>query len=231
MSDLDDLDTLVRQGDPDRWLSSRFIDDARARADVIALYAFDRELARARRAASSPLLAEMRLTWWSEALDEIYGARSVRRHPTALALAEAVHSHALQREPLEAMIEARIEALEAQTLDADDAVRWADAVGGSATALAARMLDAATSPDSTAAAGRAWGLTLLVRSGRAELGAVGEALRSALAEAGRATRGLSVAAFPAVAHVALARRDLAGRTPSDLAKRLHLLAAMLRGRV
>ena len=78
----------MRRVDPDRWLSSRFIADPSARADVIALYAYDHELARAPRVASNPLLGEIRLTWWREALDEIYGEnRPVRAHPGAQALA------------------------------------------------------------------------------------------------------------------------------------------------
>jgi phytoene synthase len=85
-----DLDALIRRVDPDRWLSSRFIGQAAARADVIALYAFDYELARAPRVASNALLGEMRLTWWREALDEIFEGRAVRQHPAAQALAAAV---------------------------------------------------------------------------------------------------------------------------------------------
>ena len=56
----DDLDALIRRVDPDRWLSSRFVADVEVRADVIAVYAFDHELARAPRVtthlvqASSP---------------------------------------------------------------------------------------------------------------------------------------------------------------------------------
>ena len=101
----DDLDDLIRRVDPDRWLTSRFVGDAAARGDLIALYAYDHELARARRVASNPLMAEIRLTWWREALDEIYEGRPVRRHPAAEALAAAVRRRSLPRAPLEAMIE------------------------------------------------------------------------------------------------------------------------------
>ena len=38
------LDQQVRDADLDRWLSSRLVSDARARADLIALYAFEAEL-------------------------------------------------------------------------------------------------------------------------------------------------------------------------------------------
>src|SRR5215471_7113258 len=94
---LDDLDELVRRTDPDRWLSSRFIGAPGARADVIALYAYDHELARAPKVTSNALLGEIRLTWWREALDEIFAGKAVRRHPTAEALAAAVARHALPR--------------------------------------------------------------------------------------------------------------------------------------
>jgi phytoene synthase len=61
-----DLDAQVRAADPDRWLSSRFVADQQARADLIALYAFEAELASIPAKVSQPLLAEMRLTWWAE---------------------------------------------------------------------------------------------------------------------------------------------------------------------
>src|SRR4051812_38053342 len=93
--DFGDLDAQMRRVDPDRWLSSRFIGAAEARADVIAIYAFDHELARAPRVASNPLLGEMRLTWWREALEEIFEDRPVRQHPAAQALAGAVARHRL----------------------------------------------------------------------------------------------------------------------------------------
>src|SRR3954470_7794356 len=86
----EDLDGLIRRVDPDRWLSSRFIGEPGARADVIALYAFDHELARAPKVASNALLGEMRLTWWREALEEIFENRPVRQHPAAQALAGVV---------------------------------------------------------------------------------------------------------------------------------------------
>src|ERR1051326_3314472 len=102
-----DLDELVRRNDPDRWLSSRFIGAHDARADVIALYAYDQELARAPRVTSNALVGEMRLTWRREALDEIFAGKPVRRPPTAEALSAAVVRRGLPREPLEAMIDAR----------------------------------------------------------------------------------------------------------------------------
>jgi phytoene synthase len=227
----EDLDGLIRRVDPDRWLTSRFIGDPSARADVIALYAYDYELARARRAASTPLLAEIRLTWWREVLDQIYGETPVRRHPTAQALAGVVARRALPRALLEAMIDGQIEALELAAFDAAAAVAWADAVQGSAARAAALILHPAGKAALTAAAGRAWGLALLRRAGLAPAEAVAGPLRAALDEAAAAARSLSPAALPAALPARLARFDLAGRPAGPLAKRLSLLAAVLGGQV
>ena len=59
MAEDQDLDALVRRTDPDRWLSSRFIEAEGRRADVVAIYAYDYELARAPKVASNALLGEI----------------------------------------------------------------------------------------------------------------------------------------------------------------------------
>src|SRR6185503_2851534 len=118
----DDLDALIRRVDPDRWMSSRFVTHAQVRADLIALYAFDHELARAPRVASNPLIGEIRLTWWREALDEIFEGRPVRHHPTAEALARAVARRGLARASLESMIDARYRELDATPMDEKEAL-------------------------------------------------------------------------------------------------------------
>jgi len=226
-----DLDAQIRRVDPDRWLTSRFIADPAVRADVIALYAFDHELARAPRAASTALLAEIRLTWWREVLDEIFAGGAARRHPVAEALGEAVRRRDLQRAPLEAMIDGQIEALDLTDLDPAAAQAWADAVQGSAACLAATILDPASPSEPAAVAGRAWGLALLRRSGHAGDAVVLPLLRSALGDARQLAGTLSVAALPAALPARLARFDLAGRQPGPLAKRLSLILATATGRL
>lgn len=225
----DDLDGLVRRVDPDRWLTSRFVADPAARADVVALYAFDHELARARRAASTPLLAEIRLTWWREVLAQIFAQQPVRRHPVAEALAAAVRRHALPRTLLEAMIDGQVAALDFPALDPPQALAWADAVEGSAARLAAAVLDASADAEAAALAGRAWGLALLLRAGTAPRDAVEAPLRDALAALRR--RNLGVAVLPALLPARLSRFDLACREPGPLGKRLSLVAASVTGRV
>ena len=227
----EDLDGLVRRVDPDRWLASRFIADPAARADVVALYAFDHELARARRVASEPLLAEIRLTWWEEAVGEAFGAGPVRHHPTAEVLAEVIRRRALPRAPFEAMMAAYLEAAEAPELDGVRAGRWAKGAQGSLAVLAARMLDPVAPAEAAAPAGCAWGLALLLRAGRVGREAAAPALVNALAEARRAASSLGVAAFPAALPARLARFDLEGRQPGQLAKRLSLVWASATGRI
>jgi phytoene synthase len=210
-----DLDSAVRKADPERWLASRFIGDGQARADVLAIYAYDHELERAGRVTSNALLAEIRLTWWSEVLDEIFSGRPVRRHPVACALADTVRRHGHARAPLDAMIDARIEPLV-------DPMRWADAVGGSATLLAARTLDPNVDPAPAAMAGRVWGLLSLIRTGRPSLDIAGP-----LRQARQAARRVGVTAFPAIACATLAR----AQNPSPLEIRVRLLVAVLSGRL
>ncbi len=227
----EDLDQLIRRVDPDRWLTSRFIADQGARTDVLALYAYDHELARALKAASTPLLAEIRLTWWREALDEMFGGRPVRRHPVAEALADAVRRWDLPRVPLEAMIDGQIEAVEVERFDEATAIAWADAVEGSAARLALAILDAGAAPAAAAPAGRVWGLALLLRSGRASVESIAAPLRQSLSEARIAARGLSVAALPAALPARLARFDLRSGGAGPVRRRLSLLSASLSGRV
>jgi phytoene synthase len=218
-----DLDDLIRRTDPDRWLSSRFIGDMAARADVVALYAFDHELARAPKVTSNALPGEIRLTWWREALDEIFGGKTVRRHPTAEALAAAVARRDLTREGLETMIDARYRELDPQPMGEAQALDWARDTGGAAAQLAAQILDPSTDSKMAIAGGSAWSLAKRLDASpdlRPTFLRVIHAARSA-------SRALSVQAFPAVAHAALAGRP----AKNDFARRLRLTIAVARGKV
>jgi len=223
MSEDADLDELVRRADPDRWLSSRFIGDASARADVIALYAYDHELARAPKVTSNALMGEIRLTWWREALDEIFEGRAVRRHPTAEALAAAVGRRGLARPPLEAMIDARYRELDPAPMGEAEVLDWARDTGGLSAQLAAGILDPATDAKMALAGGSAWALGKRL----AETPELRPTFLKVIHAARSASRQLSVAAFPAVAHAALAGRPAS----NDFARRLRLTIAVARGKI
>lgn len=218
-----DLDAMVRRADPDRWLSSRFVGDLAARADIVTLYAFDHELARAPRVASNPLIGEIRLTWWREALDEIYEDRPVRRHPTAQAVAEMSRRRNVPRLLLETLIDARFRELDPSPMSEADLLDWARDSGGVVAQIAVLILDPQADGNLALAGGTAWALGLRLQ-GRPELRTtflrVVHAARSAC-------KALSVAAFPAVAHAALAGRP----STNDFARRLRLTAAVARGKI
>ena len=222
-----DLDAQTHRVDPDRWLSSRFIADPAARADVIAIYAFDHELGRAPKVATNALMGEIRLTWWREVLDEAYGGRPVRHHPTAQGLAAAIARRGLPREPLETMVEARYRELDPAPMNLADALEWATGTGGAAAQAAALALDPSADLGKAAKAGEAWAIGRLISTAGME----GDAAQAALAEALAAGQGVSVAAFPAVAHATLARLRAGGRQASELETRARLLWAVLRGRL
>lgn len=224
---LEDLEASLSRSDPDRWLSSRFAAGAEARRALAALYAFDNELGRAPRAASTPLVAEMRLAWWREVLEEIAADRAVRRHPVALALADAVQAYGLDLVLLEGLVDARLRELESRPMTLEEALEWAEGTGGGCARLAAAILDPSCDPSAAAAGGSAWSIGRLILTA----GLSPEAAREALDARLVAARGVTPAAFPAVAHAALARARARGRRPSPLGDRLRLMRAVLTGRV
>jgi phytoene synthase len=234
------LDDTVRRADPDRWLASRFITDAQARSDVVALYAFNNELARIAESVHEPLMGEIRLTWWREALDEVFAGGAVRRHPVVEAIGAVVRRRGLSRAPLEAMVEARYSDLEPEAFSDDAALDgYIDATAGAVMALAIAVT-AGVDAEAVRPAARAWGLAGLLRlrmAGVARLPdrwtgeAVALAVRTALSAARPAIAHLPVSAFPCLAYATLARPYAMGRTPSDLEKRLRLTTAVVTGRV
>ena len=58
---------IVRQRDPDRYLSDLFA-PPEARRGLFALHAFNAEVARVRDAVSEPMPGEIRLQWWRDAI-------------------------------------------------------------------------------------------------------------------------------------------------------------------
>ncbi len=84
--DADDAycDALLRRDDRDRWLACLFAPPA-VRRHWHALYAFNLEVARIREVVSEPLLGEIRLQWWRDALEETR-SEDVQANPVASAL-------------------------------------------------------------------------------------------------------------------------------------------------
>ena len=79
---LGECDSLLQSHDPDRWLACRFI-PVRHRAALVALYAFNADVARIRSVISEPLAGEMRLQYWRDVLN---GPDQDHANPLASAL-------------------------------------------------------------------------------------------------------------------------------------------------
>jgi len=210
---------LVRAGDKDRFLANLFA-PADKRPHLMALHAFDLEIARVREAVSEPRLGEIRLQWWLDTLDGIYAGEPVA-HPVAEALARAIEIGSLPKEALRNLILARrFDLYDDPMPSLADLEGYLGETQSALIQIAALILAGPAAQAAAAAAGLAgvaWGLAGLLRarpihSARGqnylppELDAAG-AIRHArrrLAEA-RALRGtIPAAALPAFLPVSLA---------------------------
>ena len=230
-ADEGDLEAHVRRRDPDRWLSSRFAGDAHARADLLALYALDREFVRIPRAVSDPFMGEIRFTWWREALAEIDAGAPPRQHPLLEMLADLARRRGLVLVELEPVLDLHMRALDPAPFADETAVAdWLEGAASLAGA-AVRILDPAADPGLAAKAAQAWTLARTELDERISFEPSRlDALHARLLSEARAdVRRLSPAAFPAVAHAALARRR--SDRPGDLQARLRLVLAMATGRI
>ena len=102
---------LVRGADRDRFLAALFAPEP-ARRDLLALLAFDHELARTRAVTREPMLARIRLEWWREAVAESAGTGKPRAQPVVESLSETVRRRKLAPASLVALIDAREEEIE-----------------------------------------------------------------------------------------------------------------------
>lgn len=136
------------------------------RGALIALAAFNLEIARIRESVSEPMLGEIRLQWWREALEGI-GAGAPRRHSVVLALADAVSRHGLSLDRMARMIEARAFDLEdRQPADLAELIAYAGDTSGELSCLALEALGVGEAPALEAghALGVAWALVGLIRA-------------------------------------------------------------------
>jgi phytoene synthase len=246
------LDARIRRLDPDRWLASRFVADGQVRADVIAVYALNDELARIGETVTQPLIGEIRLAWWRDRIDDLVSGRPVPAQPTLQALSAPIAEGRLPQSLFEALIEARhLDLDESPFADSGALARYLDGTAGAVMGLAARSLSPEAPLTAVIQAGRAWGMAGLYRA-RAhwtarnrrwtppDWGELDEAglrdrvrseVESALAAARRDAKALPVGAFPAVAYATLAAPYARGQAPGEVEKRLRLLWATATGRL
>ena len=160
------LAAVLRRHDRERFLTTLFAPSDR-RPALIALYAFNFEIAKTREVVREPLLGRMRLQWWREVIDTIYRGGPVRPHEVALPLAEAIRRGDLTRYHFDRLIEAReadLEETPPPTLGALEA--YAEDSSGRLVRLALEILGIRDGAAHEAGrhVGLAWALSGLVRS-------------------------------------------------------------------
>jgi len=156
------LDEL-RAHDHDRFLTLLFAPAAQ-RPALIALYAFNLEIARVAETVTEPMMGHIRLQWWRETLEGIPKGET-RGHAAAIALLEA---KAFSIDGLSAIADARERDLSEDVFeDMEQLEAYADATSSALMQLAAQALDtgkADSASDAIRHAGVAYALTGLLRA-------------------------------------------------------------------
>ena len=220
------FDNLLAKADPDRRLAALFAPPEQ-RERLYALYAFNHELGRIADATSESLIGEMKLTWWRDAVADLYAdPPQPRRHDVTEALAGLIGR--LPVGELQALVDARFEDISARPFETlDDVLDYVDATAVRLMRLGSIACEAEIEPALLVVAGRAWGLTGLLRAfphrasiGRAPVG--GDALGEAGATPAMLAQGLGAekvaeARRPVVDAARDAARDLdaAGAMPPE----------------
>jgi phytoene synthase len=101
----DAVRAAARRGEPDRYLAA-LLAPANVRGDLAALAAFSAELARIVQIVSEPMVGEIRLQWWRDALETMARGESAA-HPVADALGGAMRRHHLPPALVQSLVDAR----------------------------------------------------------------------------------------------------------------------------
>ncbi len=147
---------IVEKGDPDRFLATMAAPVA-ARRILFPIYAFNVEVARAPWASQEPIIAEMRLQWWADALEEIASGAPVRRHEVASALAEVLDAEGAKT--LNACVDARRIEAHREAFETRDALRsYLEQTGGALHVAVTRALGGSEVEERAQSVGTALGL-------------------------------------------------------------------------
>ncbi|MFO7758835.1 MAG: squalene/phytoene synthase family protein [Roseovarius sp.] len=129
---------MVRRADPSRFHATMAAPVA-ARPVLFPIYAFNIEVARAPWVTQEPMIAEMRLQWWRDALEQIRSGGGARRHEVVTPLARVLDAEAIDL--LDALIAARRCDTERAPFESDADFRdYIAATSGNLMRVAARAL-------------------------------------------------------------------------------------------
>ncbi len=132
---------IVERGDPLRFRTAMMAPVAQ-RAALFALYAFNVEVSRAPWVTNEAMIAEMRLQWWRDVLEEIANGGTVRRHEVATPLAQIITPE--QAKLLDELVAARRWDIYRDPFeDAADLDRYINQTAGNLMVVGAALLEPA----------------------------------------------------------------------------------------
>lgn len=208
-------------------LACAFIPEADKRADVLVLFAFLETLRDIPERVSDPLMGEIRLRWWFEAIEEIEQGRAVRYHPLTEALKAIIERYQLSPQDFFNLIEGQMLLLDKGPLMIKDALSVVDRGEGILFRIAAQILGESTDLTDTA---RLSGMAH-IKAARGLSDAGDMEFAHLKREAVKVSKGLPVAVMPLVLPATLAGDLWHGRTIGPLAKRLRLFWAFITGQI
>lgn len=154
---------MVRTHDHARYLTTLHA-SAVDRPKLWALHAFNIELSRVRESVSEPMIGEIRLAWWQETLESLYGGHA-RQHPVAEALMQL--REVVPKAILAEMIDGRATDLaDGHLADFEALVHYASQTGGAQQVAVGHIhgAEAASVHAAMRDIGTAWSLVGIVRA-------------------------------------------------------------------
>jgi phytoene synthase len=208
-------------------LACAFIPDAGKRAEVMALYAFLETLRDIPERTTDPLMGEIRLRWWYEAIEEIEQGRPVRYHPLTESLKAMIATYNLSPKDFLDLIEGQMPLLDKGALTIKAALGVVDHGEGHLFRMAAKILGAAADLTDIA---RLHGMTRIKATrGLSDAGEMEFAHLNR--EAQKAAKQLSASLMPLALPSTLAAIYWQGGRPGPLAKRFRLFWSFVTGRI
>jgi len=208
-------------------LACAFIPNAEKRSEILALFAFLETLRDIPERTTDPLMGEIRLRWWYEAIEEIEQKRPVRYHPLTEALKAMIARYDLRPKDFLDMIEGQMPLLDKGPLAIKDALGVVDRGEGYLFRMAVQILG--ETGDLTDIA-RLHGMTQIkVSRGLSDAGDM--EFSHLKREAVKSSKRLPTALMPLALSSALAAIYWRDGKPGPLAKRFRLLWSYITGRI
>lgn len=153
----------MREKDRDAWLATLFAPADRRRR-LQAIHAFALEIAEIPGKVTQPLLGEMRLRWWGDALAAREEEGASRAHPVLDALIDTCHVCRLATHEIEGFLEAHIADLYDDQMTSEAALLdYCERTAAQPLRWGARALGAAGDAEALTEAGTALGLLRILR--------------------------------------------------------------------